>query len=103
MSTILLSNDFVNEMRRANTTAIRPTNEQKLDHMRQCMVQRGNLQELIFSRDLNESTARRLKTEYLQKLKERKRQSGKTPAVTVTPQFANIKFVNLLSSGYSLT
>jgi len=35
----------------------------------------------IFSRDVNESTARRLKSEYLQQLKE-KRQSGKMPVIT---------------------
>ena len=86
VSTILLSNDCVNEMRRDKYNSYMPKELTSKIGQYAARYFTG-----VFSRDLNESTARRLKTEYLQQLKE-KRQSGKTP-----------QFANLLSNGYSPT
>ena len=86
MSTILLSNDCISEMsslKRGKYNSYTPKERAKTGQYAAMYGATSAARYFsgAFSRDLNESTARRLKTEYLQQLKE-KRQSGKTPVVT---------------------
>ena len=83
VSAILLSNDSVNEMRRGKYNSYTPKERAKIGQHAAIYGATSAARYFtgVFSRDLNESTARRLKTEYLQQLKE-KRQSGKTPVIT---------------------
>ena len=75
MSTILLSND--NEMRRGKYNSYTPKERAKIGQYAAMSGATSAVRYFtgVFSRDLNESTAKRLKTEYLQQLKE-KRQSA---------------------------
>ena len=86
VSTILLSNNCVNKMsslKRGKYNSYTPKERAKTGQYAAMYGATSAARYFsgAFSRDLNESTARRLKTEYLQQLKE-KRQSGKTPVVT---------------------
>ena len=94
VSTILLSNNCVNEMRRGKYNSYTPKEQAKIGQYAAMYGATSAARYFIgvFSRDLNESTARQLKTEYLQQLKE-KRQSGKKfhpRLISTTPTLARL-------------